>query len=124
MEYINNTIMQKISENEKKFHLACDQVLKLNELLDNNQTRYDRANNANQRTARYGLRVKLSVLEGVRNMYVEYATMKAEGLMLLQCQLCDDVTSDDSDTDEEHWIWHPRVIVERSFSGPLTSFKE
>ena len=94
--------MQKISENEKKFHLACDQVLKLNELLDNNQTRYDRANNANQRTAHYGLRMKLSVLEGVRNMYAEYATMKAEELMLLQCQLCDDVTSDDSDTDEEH----------------------
>ena len=102
METINNTIKLQISENEKKFHLACDQVMKLNKVLDDNQTRYDRANNANQRTARYGLRMKLSVLEGVRNMYVEYATMKAEELMLLQCQLCDDVTSDDSDTDEEH----------------------
>ena len=122
METINNTIKLQISENEKKFHLTCDQVMKLNEILDNNQTRYDRTNNANQRTARYGLRINL--LEGVRNMYVEYATMKAEELMLLQCQLCDDVTSDDSDTDEEHWMWHPRVIVERSFTGPLTSFKE
>ena len=107
METINNMIMQQIAENEKKFHLACDQVMKLDELLDNNQTRYDRANNANQRTARYGLRMKLSVLEGVRNMYVEYASMKAEELMLLQCQLCDDVMSGDSDCDSdgENWLW-------------------
>ena len=101
METINNMIMKQIAENEKKFHLACDQVMKLNELLDNNQTRYDRANSANQRTARYGLRMKLSVLEGVRNMYVEYASMKAEELMLLQCQLCDDITSHDSDYDSD-----------------------
>ena len=101
METINDTILLQIAENEKKFHLACDQVMKLNELLDNNQTRYDRANNANQRTASYGLRMKLSVLEGVRNMYVEYASMKAEELMLLQCQLCDDVMSDDSDCDSD-----------------------
>ena len=102
MESINKTIMQRISENEKKFHFACDQVMKLNQILDDNETRYDRANNPNQRTVRYGLRMKLSVLEGVRNMYVEYATMKAEELMLLQCQLWDDVTSDHEYSDEDN----------------------
>ena len=54
------------------------------------------------RTFRYSLRIKLSALEGVRNMYVEYASMKADELMDLQCQLQQTTLSgEDSDSKYE-----------------------
>ena len=77
----------QIENLEKKFRKACNQIHVLNERLDILQQRYNVAFNANQRTFRYTRRLQLTVLEGVRNMYVEYATAKADKLLELQTQL-------------------------------------
>ena len=59
-------IKKTIADNKRKFHRACNQIVLLNNHLDNLQLRYDCAYRDNS------LRIKLSTLEGVRNMYVEY----------------------------------------------------
>ena len=78
-------IKKTIADNERKFHRACNQIV-LNHHFDDLQLLYDCAHRDNSRSFRYSLRIKLSTLEGVRNMYVEYASMKADELMDLQCQ--------------------------------------
>ena len=103
MENMKSTVEQQITEVERKFQCACDQVTKLNKLLDDTEMRYERANSTCQHVFHYALRRKLSVLEGVRDMYVAYATLKAEERMWLQFQLCNiegTSDSDESDCDE------------------------
>ena len=103
-------IKKTIADKERRFHRACSQIVLLNRHLDNLQLRYDHAHRDNMRTFRYSLRIKLSALEGVRNMYVEYASMKADEVTDLQCQLLeqrtlaaedsDSLYDDDDDNDE------------------------
>ena len=96
-------IKNTIAVMERKFHRACNQIVLLNRHIDNLQLRYDRAHRDNRRTFRYSLRIKLSALEGVRNMYVEFASMKADELMDLQCQLLEQTTlsAEDSESEDE-----------------------
>ena len=65
---------------EKKFNTACSCLKTLNSTIVSVQTRYDRASNVNRRSYRYTLRIRLVALEGVRNMYYQYAMQKAEEL--------------------------------------------
>ena len=99
---ITADIKKTIVNKERRFHRACSQIVLLNRHLDNLQLRYDRAHRDNMRTFRYSLRIKLSALEGVRNMYVEYASMKADELMDLQCQLLEQTTLSGEDSDSEY----------------------
>lgn len=63
---------------EKQFRTACQQIVQLNRRLDEMSIRYDRANREGRRTFRYSLRLKIAVIEGVRNMYYDYAANKAD----------------------------------------------
>ena len=72
---------------DMKFRRACDQILLLNNQIDDLQTRYNRAMKANRRSFRYSLRLQLATLEGVRNMFYEYASRRADELEGLQTQL-------------------------------------
>lgn len=74
-----------------QFESVCEQIKILNLRLERLQTRYSRAERAQNARARYALRLQLSSTEGVRNMFVEYATRKADELITLQCQLYGDV---------------------------------
>lgn len=51
------------------------------------QSRYDRAKNENRRSFRYHLRLRLAVLEGIRNMYNDYAHEKANEIMTLRREI-------------------------------------
>ena len=64
----------------KKFRLSCKQVVLLNNSVEHLQHRYDSAVTATNRTFRYFLRLRLATLEGIRNMYYEYACRKADEL--------------------------------------------
>ena len=78
---MDSQILEKqITAIETHFNTACQQIILLNSKLDALQTRYDRAMKDQLRTHRYNHRLKLSSLEGVRNMLVEYASMKADQL--------------------------------------------
>jgi hypothetical protein len=72
---------------EAKFDKACTQLRLLNGRISYVQSRYDKAAAANSRSFRYTLRIELVELEGVRNMYYQYAKAKAEELDHLKLQI-------------------------------------
>lgn len=71
-------IQENIYTLDAKFQKACSQVVLLNNLVQELQTRYERAVKANLRTYRYTLRLRLCTVEGLRNMFYEYASATAD----------------------------------------------
>ena len=94
-------------DNERKFKRACEQILQLNQRMDEMQFRYTKAKKANHRSFRYNLRLRLAVIEGLRNMYYDYAHHKAEAVADLRRELFGEeveiVTDDMSDSEMEDW---------------------
>jgi hypothetical protein len=86
-------------DTERRFRKACEQIILLNSRFEELQLRYNRAKNANHKSFRYSLRLRLSVLEGLRNTYYEYAHAKAEQVGKLRKELFGEiveiVTEDD-----------------------------
>jgi len=82
-----NDLIQKMLEAESCFRRACRQILVLNRMVTDMQFRYDTALKQNARAFRYALRVRIAVLEGVRSMYFEYASMKADMIVELRKQV-------------------------------------
>ncbi|KAJ8311061.1 hypothetical protein KUTeg_006637 [Tegillarca granosa] len=64
-------------EHERKFRRACEQILQLNFKMDVLQDRYIKAKKNNNRSFRYSLRLRLAVVESMRNVYYEYAHKQA-----------------------------------------------
>ncbi|KAK3088875.1 hypothetical protein FSP39_024865 [Pinctada imbricata] len=68
-------------------------------------SRYERAKSCNQRKFRYTLRLQLAVIEGVQNVYHDYARIQAEKINELREELgvvdpeTDYVTDDEEDMD-------------------------
>ena len=95
---------------DSKFKLACKQILVLNQRIKDKQVRYNRAYKVNQRSWRYTLRLQLATMEGVRNMFYEYAYKRADELEALQdileeagvMESGDDEEEDDMEWDDEH----------------------
>ena len=93
-----------LQDAETKFRKACDQILLLNKHMDDFKDRYSQAKNDNYRGFRYILRLKLSVIEGVRNMYYDFAYMKAEKVAALRQDLFGeeiDIRTSDAESYEE-----------------------
>ena len=86
-----NKLDKKFSliDNEKKFKRACEQILQLNQRMDEMQFRYTKAKQANHLSFRYNLRLRLAVIERLRNMYIyyDYAHHKAEAVAELRREL-------------------------------------
>jgi len=82
----NSTLHKRFSliESEKRFRTACNQIIQLNLKVKETQTHYNRAKTENRRSFRYHLRLRLAVLEGVRNMYNDYAHEKASQIIKLR----------------------------------------
>lgn len=90
-----------LSDTERRFRRACDQIVLLNQRLGEVQKRYKNARSTNNRSFRYNLRLKLAVIEGVRNMYYDYAYTKADQVADLRRELFDEsveiIAGSDSD---------------------------
>ena len=89
---------------ETRFRQACYQIHLLNIKLNEIKERYSKAKNDNFRGLRYNLRLKLAVIEGARNMYYEFAYMKAEKVAELRHELFGetiDIVASDSETDDD-----------------------
>ena len=76
-----------LTEEERKFKLACRQIEALNKKLDGVHTRYDIARRDEQKSFRYNLRMRLAVVESMRNAYYEYARARAETVKDLRLKL-------------------------------------
>ena len=74
-------------DSERRFRTACEQIVQLNYKLDDMQSRYLRAKKDGLRTHRYIYRLRMSVVEGLRNMYYDYAHQKAEDISGLRKDL-------------------------------------
>ena len=90
-----------LSDAERRFRKACDQIVMLNQRLGDVQKRYKNAKKANDRAFRYNLRLKLAVIEGARNMFYDYAYAKADQVATLRRELFNEsvqiVSGSDSD---------------------------
>jgi len=71
----------------KVFRRACSQVILLNHQIEAAKARYDRARAVKRLSFRYSNRLKLTSLEGVRNLIYEYACQKCEEIENLQGKL-------------------------------------
>ena len=102
----NNDTLAVFHSQDHKFRKACQQIRLLNHRIEDTQARYDRAYSNNQRSYRYTLRLQLATLEGMRNMFYEYACCRADELEELQEKLiAAGYISDTSDTEEEMEYW-------------------
>lgn len=91
-------------ESERRFKRACEQIVQLNYSLDALQQRYNKAKKDNHRSFRYSLRLRIAVVDGMRNMYYDYAHKKAEAIAELRQELFGevvDIVSDESVADME-----------------------
>jgi hypothetical protein len=56
-------------DNEKRFKRACEQIVQLNYSLDALQQRYNKAKKDNYKSFRNSQRLRIAVVDGMRNMY-------------------------------------------------------
>lgn len=66
----------ELQQTEIRFRKACNQINLLNRKMESIHKRYNCAKKNNHRVFRYKLRLRLAVVEGLRNMYYEYANKK------------------------------------------------
>ena len=89
-------------DNEKRFKRACEQIVQLNYSLDALQQRYNKAKKDNHMSFRYSLRLRIAIVDGMRNMYYDYAHKKAEVVTELRHELFGevvDIVSDETDVE-------------------------
>ena len=77
-------VVQKMRATDRRFQKACRQLVILNNRLEDLNTQYRRSRRNNKPGSRYNLRLKLSVVEGIRNMFYEYASSRADELENMQ----------------------------------------
>ena len=97
------SLISEIRSLNKVFQQACSQVILLNHKIEEAKARYDRARSDRRLSFRYSYRLRLTVLEGVRNLTYEYACNKCEEIEDKQArlrQLTGDVYASSSDYSE------------------------
>ena len=84
-----NSLNKRFSllETERRFRRACEQIVQLNYKMGDLEHRYKKAKREGRRTFRYSLRLRLAAVEGLRNMYYDYAHQKAQSVADLRQEL-------------------------------------
>lgn len=94
----------ELQQTEIRFRKACSQINLLNRKMESIHKRYNCAKKNNHRVFRYKLRLRLAVVEGLRNMYYEYANKKASRVVELRRELYNEnvqvVEQDESEFDD------------------------
>ena len=81
---MNAAVREDLTIAENHFRRSCEQVLILNKEVDHLTKRYETATALGNKTLRDQLRMRISVAEGVRNMFYEFAAHKATVITHLQ----------------------------------------
>ena len=99
---MNAAVREDLIVAERQFRRACEQVLILNKEVEHLTKRYESARTVGNKTLRDQLRLRISVTEGVRNMFYEFADVKATVITQLQrLILATDNDADDDSSDVE-----------------------
>ena len=92
-QHTDSTVMSRNTElslliewTRFRFERACSQVKQLNQRLDDLDARFERSMANGNNVYRYNLRLKLCVLEGIRNYYFEYVQRIGGDLHRLQIE--------------------------------------
>ena len=88
------TIESRIARAQFQFRRSCDQIILINQALGSLSFRYRKAKATNTRSFRYPLRLRLAVVEGIRNMYYDYAKQKADEVQNLRDGLLENTRSE------------------------------
>ena len=80
-------LVTKLCHTDRKFRLACKQVILLNNQIRDLKQRYKRCGKNDKRSFCCSLRLRMATFEGVRNMIYEYATEKCEEIEKMQDEL-------------------------------------
>lgn len=81
----------------KNFRVACVQISHLNRHYAEVSRRYVAAKTAANVTFRYHHRLRMSTIEGIREMYIEYAIYLADVVASIRMSMVGNDTADDSD---------------------------
>ncbi|KAH3747766.1 hypothetical protein DPMN_182196 [Dreissena polymorpha] len=97
-------IRVKLTAAERHFRHACQQVTIISRHMEEATIRFHAADKAGDKNFRYHIRLRLSILDGVRNMYYEYAAKKATEIVELQQRVLDvigqrDVTLEEGESE-------------------------
>lgn len=71
-------IEEEIATKKICFNKACKQMILLNEKMHLLMERYYRAERAGHRSLRYNLRLRIAIVDALRRVYFEYASVKKE----------------------------------------------
>jgi len=80
-------LILKIRHVDRKFRRARQQIIVLNNRIESLIVRYDRSSRQGKKTFRYATRLQVATVEGVRNMFYEYARRQCENMDDLQDEL-------------------------------------
>jgi mitochondrial fission protein ELM1 len=114
---------------ERKLVRSCEHVILLNDKIRGLTKRYQKARAEGFKSFRYNIRIRLAAVEGVRNMYYEYARDRAEEVAELRKELYDqNVTivagNDDSDADDEFDTYSDMASSDEDYSSMETDDEE
>lgn len=111
---IYNERRDNLVDAERRFRRSCEQIVMLNRALTSLQKRYDNAKRRNVRSFRYHLRLRLAVIEGMRNVYYDYAHEKAKQVAELRRELFGEIVEIVS---EESWA--KKECVSENLDDPV-----
>ena len=78
---------ERLVEARKKFERAYQQIVLLEQKMRDLEVRYKRAVKHKKNSFRYNLRLRLSIVTGMKMMYHQYASTKAEEATRLRTQI-------------------------------------
>jgi hypothetical protein len=81
---------KQLASMEKRFLLCCQQITMVDQRLDALQIRYIRASKDQNRSLRYSLRLQIATVEGVRNIFYQYAKIKGAVIAQIRRELFDE----------------------------------
>ncbi|OWF54422.1 hypothetical protein KP79_PYT08638 [Mizuhopecten yessoensis] len=78
---------KRLFRSEGNFSRAVSHMDMIGDRIRKLMTRHDRAQRSGMNALKYNLRIRLAVMEGVRNMYYEFAKKRAEEVVTLRKEL-------------------------------------
>ncbi|KAH3711370.1 hypothetical protein DPMN_070879 [Dreissena polymorpha] len=81
---VHTNIRFQLKTAERHFRYACQQVMMISRQVEEVTRRYHGVDRTGDTISRYNIRLRLSILDGVRNMYYEFAAKKAAEIVELQ----------------------------------------
>ena len=116
-------LVSEMRQMDRKFKRACQQVILLNNRIKETQTKYDRAVRKRRRSFRYHNRLRQVTLEGVRNMFLEYANRHGDRLDEMQDRLMEEFNVDwdvlDAQDNQQQWRDILLPLVRTATEGPF-----